>query len=197
MKNLATKKDFLASAQAETVEYLTPDEVYTIADTIRNDRNGERNALLIITLFETGLRISEALSITPARIQQINGGYAIHIIGKGRKPRTIACPESLADKLNAFAYKRKLGQDDNIFDIKRKMAWLMITTAAKKAGIKKRIYPHLFRHSDAIERLRQTGNPKALQLHLGHSSIKMTMRYLSTLSQEDAVKINQEVRFEK
>ena len=32
------------------------------------------------------------------------------------------------------------------------------------------VYPHLFRPSGAIERLRQTGNPRALQLHLGHAS---------------------------
>ena len=54
----------------------------------------------------------------------------------------------------------------------------------------------LLRHSDAIERLRQTGNPKALQLHLGHSSTLMTMRYLSTLTAEDALRIQQEVRFD-
>jgi integrase len=57
-------------------------------------------------------------------------------------------------------------------------------------------YPHLFRHSDAIERLRQTGNPRALQLHLGHASPLMTMRYLSTLTAEEALRINQGVRFE-
>lgn len=34
----------------------------------------------------------------------------------------------------------------------------------------KTVYPHLLRHSDAIEPLRQTGNPKALQIHLGHES---------------------------
>ena len=79
MKNLAAKKNFLASAQAQTVEYLTPDEVYAIADTIRNDRNGERNSLLILTLFETGLRISEALSITPAKIEKHGDGYLILI----------------------------------------------------------------------------------------------------------------------
>jgi site-specific recombinase XerC len=41
---------------------------------------------------------------------------------------------------------------------------------AEDAGIQKRVYPHLLRHSDAVERLRQTGNPKVLQLDLGHSS---------------------------
>jgi len=52
------------------------------------------------------------------------------------------------------------------------------------------------RHSDAIERLRQTMNPRALQLHLGHASPLMNMRYLSTLTAEEALRINQAVRFE-
>ena len=69
--------------------------------------------------------------------------------------------------------------------------------AGEKAGLQKRVWSHLLRHSDAIEQLRQTGNPKALQLHLGHSSALMTMRYLSTLTAEDALRIQQEVRFEK
>ena len=73
----------------------------------------------------------------------------------------------------------------------------IIKKAAKKAGINKRVYPHLFRHSDAIYRLKQTGNPKALQLHLGHSSMMMTMRYLNTLSAEDAIRIQQQVKFKE
>jgi site-specific recombinase XerD len=43
--------------------------------------------------------------------------------------------------------------------------------AAKKTGIMKSVYPHLLRHSDAIERLRHTHNPKGLQIHLGHENI--------------------------
>ena len=167
------------------------------AGQICNGRRGERDSLLVRTLYETGLRISEALSITPAKIEKHGDGYAISIIGKGNKPRMIACPTPLANELMAYAYKHTLGTDSKIWMFSRTYAWLMINQAANRAGITKRIYPHLFRHSDAIERLRQTGNPKALQLHLGHSSMSMTMRYLSTLSQEDAVKIQQQVRFEK
>jgi integrase len=47
------------------VPYLTPDEVYRIVDVAKEGNKGERNSILIKTLFETGLRISEALSITP------------------------------------------------------------------------------------------------------------------------------------
>ena len=86
--------------------------------------------------------------------------------------------------------------DDMIFDINRQRAWQIVKEVAEKAGIQKKVFPHLFRHSDAVERLRRTGNPKALQIHLGHNSTLMTMRYLSTLTAEDALRIQQEVSFE-
>jgi integrase/recombinase XerD len=109
----------------------------------------------------------------------------------------IGIPQRLADRLKSYAYEKKLGDRDRLFPINRSRAWQIINRASMGAGFNKRIYPHLLRHSDAIERLKQTGNPKALQLHHGHSSTLMTMRYLNTLTQEDAVRINQEVQFEE
>ncbi|MCL0094295.1 site-specific integrase [Dehalococcoidales bacterium] len=196
-KSLVSAKSMLPRAM-RIVPYLTPKEVYQIADAARdNGRNGERDSLLILYLFETGLKISEALSLTPRSIGQYDGKPVIYIKGEGRRPRMVACPENLAHRLKSYAYSKQIGLDDRIFDINRKRAWQIIKTAGEKAGIQKRVWPHLFRHSDAIERLRQTGNPKALQHHLGHSSTLMTMRYLSTLTAEDALKIQQEVKFDK
>ena len=43
---------------------------------------------------------------------------------------------------------------------------------------------------------RQTKNPKALQDHLGHASPLMTLRYLSTLQEEDSLRIQQDVEFD-
>jgi integrase/recombinase XerD len=177
------------------VSYLTPEEVYRIVDVAKEGNKGERNSILIKTLFETGLRISEALSLTPRMIGEYEGHAVLYIKGKGKKPRMVACPDGLAHQLRSHAYTKKLGLDDRIFRINRKRAWQIVQEAAKKAGIQKKVYPHLFRHSDAIERLRQTGNPKALQYHLGHSSTMMTMRYLATLTAEDALRIQQEVKF--
>ena len=179
------------------VPYLTPDEVYRIVDVAKEGNKGERNSILIKTLFETGLRISEALSITPRMIGEYEGHAVLYVKGKGKKPRMVACPDGLAHQLKSHAYTNKLDLDDRIFRINRKRAWQIIKETAKIAGIQKKVYPHLFRHSDAIERLRQTGNPKALQYHLGHNSIMMTMRYLATLTAEDALRIQQEVKFEQ
>jgi len=179
------------------VPYLTPDEVYRIVDVAKEGNKGERNSILIKTLFETGLRISEALSITPRMIGEYEGHAVLYIKGKGNKPRMVACPNGLAHQLKSHAYTNKLELDNRIFDINRKRAWQIVKETAKLAGIQKKVFPHLFRHSDAIERLRQTGNPKALQYHLGHSSTMMTMRYLATLTAEDALRIQQSVNFQQ
>jgi integrase/recombinase XerD len=161
--------------------YLTPGEVYQIVDAC-DGRNKERDQLLILTLFQTGLRVSEALDITPRRIGNHDGHSVICATGKSGKPRMVACPDPLAHRLKSYAYGKRLGLDDRIFRFNRKRAWQIVKKAAEEAGIEKKVWPHLLRHSNAIERLRQTGNPRALQVHLGHSSTLMTMRYLSTLA---------------
>jgi len=195
MKNqLAAVKGAMQTVRI--VEYLTPDEVKRVVIASNAGRHGSRDSLLVKILFKTGLRISEALSLTPRMIDNYEGHAVLHIVGKGGKPRMVACPDDLANEIRSFAYLNKLDLDQRIWDINRKRAWQIIKEAAKKAGIQKRVYPHLFRHSDAIERLRQTGNPKALQYHLGHSSMMMTMRYLTTLTAEDALKIQQGVNFD-
>jgi len=196
LKALLPTKTTLARA-SKIVAYLTPAEVNQLVEAAREGRKGERDALLLAVLYQTGLRISEALSLTPAKIRQFEGKPVLEIVGKGKKPRQVACPERLAERLQAYAYKQGLKPHDPFFPINRIRAWQIIKAAAERAGFTQRVYPHLFRHSDAIERLRQTGNPKALQHHLGHSSTLMVMRYLSTLTQEDSLRIQQQVEFEE
>jgi site-specific recombinase XerD len=56
----------------------------------------------------------------------------------------------VAALLKSFAYDQGLKLDERLFTIKRTRAWKNIWAAAAKAGITKRVYPHLLRHSDAI-----------------------------------------------
>ena len=186
-------KTGLPARALKIVPYLTPDEVQRLCEGCRG-RQRDRDALLILVLFQTGLRISEALGLTVGHLSRQPG--ALEVLGKGSKPRLVACPAALSHRLKAYAFDRGLGPADRLFPVGRKRAWQIIGAAAAHAGLGKRVYPHLFRHSGAIERLRQTGNPRALQLHLGHASPLMTMRYLSTLTAEEALRINQTVRFE-
>jgi len=175
------------------VPYLSPGEVRRLCQGCRG-RHRERDALFILVLFQTGVRVSEALSLTVGHLNRHPG--VLEIVGKGGKARLVACPAPLSHRLKAYAFDKGLGPEDKLFPLGRKRAWQIIKAAAATAGIKTPVYPHLLRHSDAIERLRQTMNPRALQLHLGHNSPLMTMRYLSTLTAEEALRINQGVRFE-
>jgi integrase len=179
------------------VPYLRPEEVSALIEAARKLRYGERNVLLIKVLYQCGLRISEALSLTPSHLIRFEGIPCLRVKGKGGKERLVHVPETLSSQLLAYAYQRGLKATDRFFNLNRKNAHKMLVKAAKLAGLTKRVYPHLLRHSCAIERLRQTGNPKALQWHLGHNSMAMTMRYLATLTMEEALKIQAQVKFEE
>ncbi|MBI4708506.1 MAG: tyrosine-type recombinase/integrase [Candidatus Omnitrophica bacterium] len=175
------------------VRYLVEDEVNQLCRACKK----ERDRLLILLLFQTGLRISEALALTPASIGEFEGKPVMEIIGKGKKLRIVALPMNLREKLESYAYRARIEPRMRFFEINRSRAWQILNEAREAAGLEKRVFPHLLRHSDAIIRLRKTGNPKALQYHLGHNSPAMTLRYLSTLTQEDALRVQQEVRFEE
>jgi integrase/recombinase XerD len=174
-----------------------PDEVQRLAAGAAASNNGERDWLFVLLLYQTGLRISEALSLTSAKISEFEGKPVLDIIGKGEKPRLVSCPEKLAQNLRMYARHKKFDSKARLFPFNRIRGWQIIKQAAIRARFEKRVFPHLLRHSDAIERLRQTGNPKALQHHLGHSSISMVLRYLSTLTQEDSLRIQQQVEFKE
>ncbi len=65
----------------QIVPYLTPEEVLLMATRAGEGRNGERDELLIVTLFQTGLRVSEAISITPRSIDLFEGHTVLAIVG--------------------------------------------------------------------------------------------------------------------
>lgn len=178
------------------VAYLTPEEVMRLGEAAGQNRKGDRDRLLVRLLFETGLRISEALGLTLAHLDSFEGRPVFKIVGKGKTPRLVACPARLSESFQAYAFRHELKSQDKLFPVNRKRAHQIIKEASQRAGLTKRVYPHLLRHSDAIERLRQTGNPKALQHHLGHKTMLMTMRYLSTLQEEDSLRIQQQVEFD-
>ncbi len=127
---------------------------------------------------KTGLRGSEALNLSPSSVEKFDRKPVLSIVGKGNKRRLVACPERLTEKLKAFAFEKKIDQGEGFFPINRFRACEILKEASNKAGFTKTIYPHLLRQSDAIERLRQIGNPEALQLHLGHSPTVIAVRYL-------------------
>ena len=89
-----------------------------------------------------------------------------------------------------------LPRDSRFFPVSRGRVHQIIQEAADSAGIPIPEHVgavHVLRHSGAIARLEATGNPKALQDQLRHSSARMTLRYMKTLSAKRSLEINQGV----
>jgi integrase len=183
------------SDNTRPVSFLTESEVNAMAAAAKTMRDGDRNELMILVTFQLALRISETLQLTKQHRVFMNGKARLAIMGKGSKPRVISMPESLSDKFGNYIGRFNLGDTDRVFPITRQRAWRIIKQCAVRAGIDRRVYCHLLRHGGAIARLKRSGNPKSLQIHLGHSDIKMTMRYLSTLQLMESLEIEDKVKF--
>jgi len=191
MSNTLVQRKMALNRVNLPVSYLTEEDIRKLVEACKK----ERDRLLITLLYQTGVRISEALALTPASIRSFEGKPAMEIMGKGRKLRLVALPGNLKEKLESYAYRKGILVKERFFRINRFRAYQIISELGESV-LGKRVFPHLLRHSDAIIRLRKTGNPKALQYHLGHNTPAMTLRYLSTLTQEDALRVQQEVVFE-
>ena len=152
------------------VEYLTEAEYVALLEAARFPEH----RLLMRLLWETGLRISEALKLTYGNIYP----DGINILnGKGDKQRFVPCQAPILGELLRYRESHKLKR---IFQkiTSEPGALYMMRRYARKIGLGKRIHPHLFRHSFAINFLQQTGDPFALQYIGGWADMEMVKVYL-------------------
>ena len=188
---------------SDYVAHLDISQVKRLADAAGRSRQGERDRLLIQLLFDGCLRCSEAIGVRPCDIVRNNTGRALRVKGKGGKFALVAISPSLVAQLFQYAYDHKLNENDRFFDITRSQVFRIVTQSFDRAGIQRPRRDtekvgavHILRHSGAIERLKQTGNPKAVQDQLRHKSALMTMRYLKTLSADESLRIQQGVEYQ-
>ncbi len=202
---LARRNTAIEQTQATSLAWvpsLAIDQVRLMAEAAKDaarSGNGERDELLIQTMFDGALRVSEARQITPESLHQTTtGGWATWITGKGNKRAEVGISASLAARLQAYAYRHQLAPAERIFPMDPSVTWKICDRALKQAGISKPPHvgaAHVLRHSGALELLRATGNPKAVQDHLRHVDARMTLRYMKTLSAQESLGIRQGVDF--
>ena len=145
---------------------------------------------LLMVLYGTGMRRAEIarLKITDIDSQRM----VIHVVnGKGGKDRDLPLSPLLLETLRA--HWRWLKPQTYLFPsrlhrnceqpISDKIVWRACTEAAKRAGIRKKVTPHLVRHSWATHLLEAGTDLRTIQLLLGHEDLEVTARYLH-LSQQ-------------
>jgi integrase/recombinase XerD len=153
----------------------------------RSKAEGERNYSMLETLYSCGLRVSELvnLKITDLHLEQ---DY-IKVTGKGSKERLVPIGQS-AKKLikNYLSAVRshvpvKPAAEDIVYlnrrgsKLSRVMVFYIIKDLAERAGIRKTLSPHTFRHSFATHLVEGGADLRAVQEMLGHESITTTEIY--------------------
>lgn len=139
-----------------------------------------KHKCLIALIYSCGLRRGEAINL---KIKDIDSKrMAIKICGaKGKKDRYVQLSDSLLRLTREYYRKEKPGL--YLFEGKTGSKYSaesilnVIKNSAKKAGIKKRVYPHILRHSFATHNLEQGIDIRYIQEWMGHESIKTTQRY--------------------
>jgi integrase/recombinase XerD len=138
---------------------------------------------MILTLaYVTGIRRAELLNLKLKDVDSSRGVVRI-IHGKGNKSREVPVPKILISHLREYYkyYRPGTYLFEGGIPGKPYSATSMhniIKKAAKKAGIKKEVSPHILRHSFATHMLDKGINLKRLQMVLGHSALRTTSIYL-------------------
>lgn len=168
---------------------LSEEEIDALIDAIDLGKpQGERNRAMLETLYSCGLRVTELISLKLSDLYFEEG--FINVVGKGDKQRFVPISEHTQKYINIYRNELRNHIDvkpehvDILFlnrrgrQLTRAMIFTIIKDLAVKAGVKKNISPHTFRHSFATHLLQNGADLRSIQQMLGHESITTTEIYM-------------------
>lgn len=150
----------------------------------RNTFTGYRDYVMMLTLFETGIRVAE---LEGAQIAGINWkDRLLKVYGKGRKERLVPFQDTLYRQLREYVSIRGLLDHDSLFvnidnrPLKKRRIQEIISEYGEQANITGvRVSPHTFRHTFARNYIMNGGDVFSLQKILGHTSLEIVRTYVN------------------
>jgi integrase/recombinase XerD len=160
--------------------YLVETEVSKILDSCRNNKE----KLIVELLAYTGVRVSELCSIRVSDIDLENKSLKIRG-GKGDKDRLVIFSDKIVPDLKKYIMeiKERKGKAEFLFPTAKSKKISPVTVEriirnlARRAGINKKVTPHVLRHTFATSLLRNGADIRIIQVLLGHASISTTQIY--------------------
>lgn len=159
-----------------------------LAQPNRSKIEGQRDHVLLATLYNTGARIQEALNLVPQALH-LEPPFQVRLFGKGRKERICPLWPETVQLLRAFLKRQPRGENEPIFvnrygsplnaaGVRFKLKQY-VTAAAKTVPslADKRVSPHSFRHSTAVSLVAAGVDVTVIRSWLGHASLDTTNIY--------------------
>jgi len=156
------------------------DKLLAVPDTATP--KGLRDRAMLEVLYATGLRVSELIGL---RLDGVNldAGF-VRCMGKGDKERIVPLGGSAVSALSGYLQGRRVQKPTNYVFLNNRGGrltrmgfWKILKSYGVRAGIKKRLTPHVLRHSFATHLLERGADLRAVQTMLGHSRISTTEIY--------------------
>ena len=175
------------------MEFLTEDEFTAMKNACKTDAPlGCRDMLMLLLLYNTGVRVSElvGLRLCDIHMDSQNTAAYIRIHGKGRKERHVPLWASTTKYLADYMRDHCRDETGNLFanctdgDLTRSGVRYRIDCLQRKAAEtlpslrKKNITPHTFRHTTALRMLQSGVDISTIAIWLGHESILTTHKYM-------------------
>ncbi len=189
IKTLPAERIELAKTPERQIDLITPVELRRLMNAPQgDDLKTLRDRALLELLFSTGLRVSELCSLT-TDIDFAADEFSVR--GKGSKVRVVFMSDSARTAVKAYLAKRK-DMDDALFvrlgeesrgrktaqaGLTRRSVERIVKHYAIKAGISKKVTPHVIRHCFATGLLSNGADIRSVQMMLGHANIATTQVY--------------------
>lgn len=166
--------------------YLTADQVEALLAAPDDSPRGRRDRAMLETLYATGLRVSELVSL---RLTDVNLDLGfVRVTGKGGKQRLVPlgskAQEALRDYLAAPRPQLLKGRASPCLFVTargaamtRQAFWMLLRRYGRQAGIFQKLSPHVLRHSFATHLLEGGAGLRSVQAMLGHADISTTEIY--------------------
>ncbi|MCC7436381.1 tyrosine-type recombinase/integrase [Candidatus Nomurabacteria bacterium] len=192
IKSMSAEEIDLAKVPERHLDLISPSELSRLLKSSPGeDIKSLRDRAILELLFSTGLRVSELCSLTND-IDFTQGEFSIR--GKGGKIRVVFISEEARSVLKKYLSLRKDMSDalfvqldslkgkkqKNDMDIKpltRRSVERIVKQCAAKAGISKKVTPHVIRHCFATDLLSNGADIRSVQVMLGHANIATTQIY--------------------
>lgn len=173
-----TKEEILEAIKAATKKYVPPQgdkRGYTASLP-----NAQRNKAIILLLLDTGMRLGELTRLKRKDFDLETGTVTVRPFRSSRKSRPRHIPLGKVTRREVWKYIADIDDlrpDDPVFEISKSGIQSMLYRVKKRTGNDK-IHAHRFRHTFAIQYLKNGGDIYTLQYFLGHSTLTMVKRYL-------------------
>lgn len=167
----------LAKVPERSLDLITTEELHRLLAGPNDEENEQkrlRDKAIMELFFSTGLRVSELCGL-PRDLDLTKDEFSVR--GKGEKVRVVFLSGEAKDAVKAYLHKRGDIDNDRLFNLTPRSVERLVKHYAIKAGISKKVTPHVIRHSFATDLLQNGADLRSVQMLLGHANITTTQIY--------------------